>query len=595
MPQAVRSCFVLTVLLAACASPGGFAPTAPPDTGRRVVAEHGAVSSANPLASEAGVSILQAGGNAVDAAVATAFAIGVVEPQMSGMGGSGAMTIWLQKEGRAEYIDFYAAQNADTYQAAFDAGRIATGRPKPGDLRIVGIPGNVAGLLAAHERFGRLPRAQVMAPAIRLAEQGYPVNQVLADFILEDSAKVFRFDASRQLLWPGGKPLSPGDRLENPELAAALRRVAEDGAAGFYQGETARRVVETLNAGGNPATLSDLAGYKVQWERPLCSEYRGRVLLSAPPPQSGAQVLETLELMEPFDLPALGLPTQSPRALDVLASALRVGVADNRGNGDPNWTPVPAAGRVSEDYARERSALVGKGAVASPLAPGDPTPFDGAAPSPACAALKPYEATPVIPADSPQENQQPENDEAAHEGGETTHMSIVDSEGNAVALTQTNSTVFGSGASVSGFFLNDSGFFFTLENVHAPSLSRWRTRSTTIAPTVVLKDGQVEMVVGAPGGGLIQPTIVQTMVYVLDYGMDPLDAVRMPRLFSNPASSTVQMEIGFTAGALEGARGMGWEPTAVAPGYARIYMIVRRDGKWIAVADPRHNGEARGY
>ena len=234
-------------------------------------------------------------------------------------------------------------------------------------------------------------------------------------------------------------------------------------------------------------------------------------------------------------------------------------------------------------------SLVGKGAVTIPVPSGDALRHENDAPTSACAAIEPYGPTPAIPGEA-----RPERPEPAA-GGETTHMSVVDAEGNAVSLTQTNSSVWGSGASALGFFLNDSGFQFTLETARAPSLSRWRTRSTTIAPTVVLADGRVEMVVGAPGGGLIQPTIVQAMVYVLDYGMDPLEAVRMPRLFSNPASAEVQMEMGFTASALEEARTMGWTPVALSPGYARIYMIVRRGGRWIAVADPRHNGEARGY
>ena len=349
--------------------------------------------------------------------------------------------------------------------------------------------------------------------------------------------------------------------------------------------------MEALNAGGNPVTLADLAGYRVQWERPLCSTYRGRVLLSAPPPQSGAQVLHTLKLLEPFDMAALGLPTQSAEAFDVMASALRVGNADNRGNGDPNWAPVPAAGVVSEAFARARAPLVGSGEVEGSVERGDATSFDTAAPTAACAAIEPYGPSPSIPG---LPVSQPSSEIGA-EGGETTHMSVVDDEGNAVALTQTNSSVFGSGASVGGFFLNDSGFLFTPEVLRSPSLSSWRTRSTTISPTVVLDDGRVEMVVGAPGGGLIPTSIVQTMVYVLDYGMDPLEAVRMPRLFSNPGSATVQLETGFTAGTLEGARKMGWMPVALPPGYARLYMIVRRGGRWIAVADPRHNGEARGY
>ncbi|MCK7504055.1 MAG: gamma-glutamyltransferase [Desulfobacterales bacterium] len=294
----------------------------------------------------------------MDAAVATAFAVGVAEPYMSGVGGSGAMTIWLQKEGRAEFLDFYAAQNADTWAAALESGRITEQSTGPADLRIVGIPGQVAGLLAAHEKYGRLTRAQVLAPAIRLAEEGFPVHQVMAEFILSSEEKIARFAPSQRILMPGGKALAPGDRYRSPELAAVLRRVAEQGAPGFYQGETARRIVEALNAAGNPATMADMAGYPVQWERPVCAEYRGRVLLSAPPPQSGAHVLQTLELLEPFDLPALGLPTHSARALDVLASALRVGIADNRGQ----WGPeLGAHGRGREGVGGLRGGAVGAG------------------------------------------------------------------------------------------------------------------------------------------------------------------------------------------------------------------------------------------
>ena len=578
------------LLLAACSAPQAVPTTPPPDMGRRVVAEHGAVSSASPHASDAGLEILRAGGNAVDAAVATAFAVGVTEPQMSGIGGSGAMTIWIQVEGRADFIDFYAAQNADSWAAAFASGEMPVERTGPADLRIVGVPGAVAGLLAAHEKYGRLPRAQILAPAIRLAEGGFPINQVLAEFILSSKEKLGRFDASMALMMPGGEALAPGDRFRNPELAEALRRIADEGADGFYKGETARRLVETLNAGGNPVTLEDLANYPVQWERPVCATYRGRVLLSAPPPQSGANVLEVLKLVEPYDLPQLGLPTHSARALDVMASALRVATYDNFGNQDPNWSPMAAAGRVSDAYVKERSELVGKGRVVSPVPDGDALRFESETPPAECAALDPYGPTPTIPGVASSSA----GDEAPGHG-ETTHLSVVDADGNAVALTQTNSTVFGSGASVLGFFLNDSGFQFTPQSAAAPSLSRWRTRATTISPTLVLKDGRVEMVVGAPGGGLIQPTVAQTMIYVLDYGMDPLEAVRMPRLFANPRSGALQMETGFTASALEGARSMGWEPEALPPGYARIYMIARRGGRWVAVADPRHNGEARGY
>ena len=186
--------------------------------------------------------------------------------------------------------------------------------------------------------------------------------------------------------------------------------------------------------------------------------------------------------------------------------------------------------------------------------------------------------------------------EAAPAGGETTHLSVVDAEGNAVALTQTNSSTFGSGARVAGFFLNDSGIDFSRSpGGERTGRSEWHTRRTTIAPTIVLEDGRVAMVVGAPGAGRIPTAIVQNMVYVLDYGLDPLEAVRMPRIFPSTADPGVQLETGFDAEVLRQARRMGYRPAALSFGYARLYMIVRRGGRWIGVADPRHDGEVRGY
>ncbi|MGD8278471.1 MAG: gamma-glutamyltransferase [Gemmatimonadota bacterium] len=582
----MRSASAFAVAWLAGCAPAMVATTAPPDAGRRLAAEHAMVSSANPLASEAGLAMLEAGGNAVDAAVATAFAIGVVEPQMSGLGGGGSALVWMQETGRAEYLDFYAAQNIEAFRAKPDAA--VTGRPRPGDLRIVAVPGNVAGLLALHEKHGRLTRAQVVAPAIRLADGGFPVNQVLAQFIEQDSAKLHRFDASSRLMWPDGNALAPGARFRNPELAASLRTVADRGRPGFYEGELARKVVGAMNAGGHPVRVSDFAGYRVRWMRPLCADYRGRAVLSAPPPQTGSQVLHTLELIEPHDPVSLGLPTRSASAFDLLASVLRVGMADNRGNDDPAWTPVPAAGRVSAGFAASRSALVGAGRVPHAIEAADAARFDDAPPAAACAAYEPYGPAPAVAAGAPSD---PLNDDA---GAETTHISVVDADGNAVALTQTNSSTFGSGANVSGFFLNDSGYLFSPQSLQATAPVPWRTRTSTISPTIVLEDGRVRMVVGAPGSGRIPTAIAQTMVYVLDYGMDPMAAVRMPRMFPSATNPSVQLEIGYDAEVLEQVRSMGYEPAALSSGYARIYMVVRVGDEWVGVADPRHNGEVRG-
>jgi gamma-glutamyltranspeptidase/glutathione hydrolase len=577
------------LLLAACSSAPHptSSPTPPPDAGRRIEAKSGVVSSANALASEAGLEILRAGGNAVDAAVATAFAIGVVEPQMSGVGGGGAALVWMKGEGRPEYLDFYAAQYAPSFR-----GHTAPNR-RPDDLRIVGIPGNVAGLLELHERWGTLPRERVMAPAIRLAEEGFPVGQILAEMIRSDSAKLARFPASWTRYWPNGRPLQPGERLRNPELASTLRRIAAEGRKGFYEGPVAEQLVAALNAGGHPAERAHLEAYRPQWKRPLCMDYRGHTVLSAPPPQTGMQVLHTLALLEAHDLPALGLPTRSARAFDVLTSALRAGMTVGRLNDDPAWGAVPAAGVVSRDYARARAELVGTGEAAAAIPSLDPRPYDAASPAPACGRYEPYG-----PAGATRVSLAPVAADAAadpSEHGETTHLSVVDRDGNAVSLTQTNSTTFGAGAWVAGFFLNDSGFLFTDRNIDAPSESPWRVRVTTISPTVVLDRGEVRLVVGAPGAGRIPTSIVQAMVYALDYGMDPLDAVRMPRLFPTAERPVVQIEHGFSPSVLGEARAMGYEPALPAPGYARLYMIVRRGDHWVGVADPRHDGEVRGY
>jgi gamma-glutamyltranspeptidase/glutathione hydrolase len=595
------------------------ATMSPADEGKRIEAKNGVVTSANALASEAGLEMLRARGNAVDAAVATAFAIGVVEPQMSGLGGSGAATVWMKRDGRPAYLDFYAAQPVDSWRGHTDPepsqppgaapatasgsatqeveGAPTPGRRDPGDLRVVAVPGAVAGLLALHEKFGVLSREQVMAPAIRLAEEGFPVGQILADFIAapDTQRKIKPFPAAMALLFPNGKALAPGDTLWNPELAESLRRVAHDGRNGFYEGPTAAAVVTTLNAGKHPVTRTDFAAYEPQWKRPLCTDYRGLTVLSAPPPQTGFQILHTLELLEAFNLNALGLPTRSAAAFDVLASALRVGHAEARANGDPNWVPVPANGIVSAPFAAARKGLVGTGAAARSVDPADAAAFDHAMPLGACGRYEPYGPAQPVSTPSPQPAFDATGERADQEAGETTHLSVVDKSGNAVALTITNSSVWGSGGFTNGFFLNDSGFRFTNQNIDAPSRSRWRIRTTTIAPTLVLRNGEVQMVIGAPGGGRIPTEIVQVMVYILDYGLDPLDAVRMPRIFASAPNPRVQVEHGFTPQLLREVRSLGYDPIAESAGYARLYLIVRRGDSWIGIADTRHDGQPRGY
>jgi gamma-glutamyltranspeptidase/glutathione hydrolase len=609
-------CLAIAMALSVGAPTDGHAQRSgavpPADEAKRVEARNGVVTSANGLASEAGLQILRAGGNAVDAAVATAFAIGVVEPQMSGLGGSGSATVWMKREGTPSYLDFYAAQPVDAWrghtasalaraQTTATAGTPAPGGEDgaanaPGDLRVVGVPGSVAGLLALHEKYGVLTREQVIAPAIRLAEEGFPVGQILADFIVGGADKMKPFPKALALYFPGGKALGPGETLRNPELANSLRRISGEGRKGFYEGPTAEAVVATLNAGNHPLRLADLPKYEPQWKRPLCTDYRGFTVLSAPPPQTGFQILHALELLEPFDLKRLGLPTRSAAAFDVMASALRAAQSQSRFNSDPNWVAVPANGLSSAAFAATRQALVGKQSAGAAVSADDPAPFDAAAPAGDCGRYDPYGAALAVPNVAGQTQQRVDTADTAKDGdGETTHLSVVDKLGNAVALTVTNSSVWGSGGFAEGFFLNNSGFRFTDENIGAPSRSQWRIRNTTIAPTIVLRGGDVRAVIGAPGGGRIPTEILQVLVYVLDYGLDPLDAVRIPRIFTSAANPRVQLEHGFTPQLLREIRTMGYEPVAESAGYARLYLIVRRGKDWIGVADTRHDGQPRGY
>ena len=567
----------------ACARPVATpAPTLAPDLGKRAVGANGMVSSAHPLASEAGLTVLREGGNAVDAAVATAFAIGVVEPEMSGVGGSGAMLAWIAKDQRAEFLDFYAAQPIASFRAANAVGRDSTT-----PMRVVGVPGNVAGLLLAQERFGKLTRAQVLAPAIRLAEEGFPMYEVLASMIARDSAGLARDSVARSIYLKDGRLPALGEHVANPALARVLRVIAAEGRRGFYEGAIAADVIARMNRGGHPVTAADFARYEPVWRRPLCATYGDRVLLSAPPPEGGLQLVETVKLLAPARLTSLGLPTKDARAFDLFVSAMRVGQTANRANYDPRWRTVPARGLISDAFIAARASEVGSGTAAASVKSLDALTYD-AAPSPqACSVLAPYGAAPASGATAAGDD--------GPSGGETTHISVTDGDGNAVAVTVTNSSVFGSGAAVDGFFLNNSGAAITRAELDRADAPAWLTRITTIAPTLMLRDGKVELVIGSPGSGRIPLAMAQTIWYMVGYGLDPLEAVRMPRLTPSAGNADVEVESGFDPSVLAAVRAMGYRPEPPGFEYARIYLVARRGDTWVGVADPRHDGQVRGW
>jgi gamma-glutamyltranspeptidase / glutathione hydrolase len=560
------------------------------------------IASAHPLASDAGLEMLRAGGNAVDAAVATAFALGVVEPMMAGLGGSGGMLLWNHSSGRADYLDFYARAPANVES---DAAERRGDHP----ARLVAVPGTVAGLLEAHERFGRLERSVVLAPAIRLAAEGFPIGGLLARTIVGDSATIARHADGKRLLWPGGRPLGPGERLVQPELAATMERIAREGRAGFHDGPVAREIVGVLRAGGNPITLDDLRGFQPVWRRPMCGVYRGLTVLSAPPPQSGMQILQALNLLEAHDLRAHGLPSRSAASMHLLAGALRVAAADRmRYLGDPDHVRVPAVGLASVAYARQRAvdALSGSTAPAR-ITAGDPLPFDGTTPETSCAPHEPFTmagARQPVAASPPQLTLEQPIDHVAleHESdarsGETTHFSVVDAEGNAVAVTFTQGAYFGSGMFAAGTFLNNAMGIFSADPQSPNHLQPGRAPGSTTTPTILLEGERVRMVVGSPGGGRIPQTVVQAIVYAVDFGLSPLEALRMPRIFAHTSAPRLEFEQGVPGEVLEGLRALGYELEVLPPAslyFGGAQMIERRGARWIGAADPRRDGEARGH
>ncbi len=564
----------------------------------------GMVASAHPLATRIGVQVLEHGGNAVDAAVATAFAVGVVEPMMAGLGGSGGMLIWLADERRAEYLDFYAVAPADpdTTFPHYDGPNHTP--------RGVAVPGTVAGLLEALERHGTMDPNQVLEPAIRLAREGFPVSPLLARAIEGDSVKLSQSHRAREIFWPEHRPLRAGERLVQPELAETMERIAEEGRDGFHRGPVAREIIRVLSDGGNPMTEADLAGFTPRWRRPVCGLYRGREVLSAPPPQSGMQIIQTLNLLGPYELSELGLPIHSPAALHTLAAAIRTAAWDRRSFlDDPDQAAVPARALTSAGFAGERGVLVDPEGFGLPTRVPDANPWawEETAPPPGCAPLDPFPPSdPILRPSGPGGDDlesgpsggpalgEPEPEATRSdpsEDGETTHLSVVDDRGNAVALTFTQGVYFGTGAWAAGTFLNSGLFIFSTEGPNR--IAPGRAPASTTTPTILLRNGAAEMVVGSPGGGRIPPAVIQSIVYVLDYGMNPAAALAMPRINPQFTTPILEFEQGIPGETLAGVRERGWDPRVFPPRslhFGGVQMLWHDGEGWLGAADPRRDG-----
>ncbi|HEV2099841.1 MAG TPA: gamma-glutamyltransferase [Stellaceae bacterium] len=533
-----------------------------------VEARHGMVVTSQHIASEVGAGVLAAGGNAIDAAVAVGYALAVVDPCCGNIGGGGFMTIHLAT-GRETFINF-----RETAPAAATAGMYLDPAGKPiADLsrygwRSIGVPGTVMGLDRALREYGSLPRAAVMAPAIALARDGFELRGSDAELL---AAKADRFGrdpaAAKIFLRPDGSHFQPGDRLVQKDLAATLEAIAQKGPDAFYKGPVAAAVGRASRANGGILTARDFADYTVTEGPPLTCSYRSYTIVSAPPPSSGGvTICEILNILEGYDMKALGI--HSARSTQLMLEAMRRGYSDrNTYLGDPAVITNPLDRLLSKGYAAGIRAAIGGGEVrpSTPLA-------------------------------------------VVHEKAETTHYSIVDAAGNAVSVTYTLNGYFGAEviAPGTGFFLNNEMDDFTTQpgapNLYglvqgaADAIAPGKRPLSSMAPTLVEKDGRVLLVLGSPGGSRIITTVLETIMNIVDYGMGPQEAVDMPRfhyqglpdkVFCEPSALSPD-----TIGTLSA---MGYKFAEQKP-WGAVELIEIDDGRLWGANDPRRpDGAAIGY
>jgi gamma-glutamyltranspeptidase/glutathione hydrolase len=467
-------------------------------------ATKGMVVTAQHLASDVGADILRQGGNAVDAAVAVGYALAVVYPAAGNIGGGGFMTLRLA-DGRTHFLDFREkaplAATATMFQDA--QGNVVPNLSTESWLS-VGVPGSAAGLEAARQKYGTMKRAALMAPAIRLAADGFTLTPGDMQIFSIMAGALKRDPATAAIFVPGGVPLKAGDRLRQPELAASLKRLSEDGPAAMYHGPIGAAIVAASHAGGGILTMRDFDHYKVRELAPVECDYRGYHVISAPPPSSGGVTLcEILGIVQGYDLAAMGF--HSAAEVHVLVEAMRRAYMDrNNRLGDPDFVNNPVAALIDPAY----TASLRRG-------------------------IEPEHATPSASLHA---------SVLGHEGSNTTQFSIVDAAGNAVSVTYTLNEWFGSGhvAAGTGIVMNDEmddfsakpgvPNMFGLVQGANDAVAPGKTPLSSMTPTIVTKDGKLVMVVGSPGGSRIITITLEAIINMIDHGMNVQEAIDAPRI-----------------------------------------------------------------
>ena len=520
----------------------------------------GGVTCANPYAAEAGNSILKAGGNAIDAAVTTQFALAVTFPLGGNIGGGGFMVIrW--HDGQTQALDYreMAPSGASRDMYLDDFGNVLDSVSRYGGLAS-GVPGSVAGMVAAHERYGTVPFGKLLAPAIKLAREGFPITQIEANRLNKYKNDFLRFNRA-PIAFVKDSPWQAGDTLRQPELANTLEWIGKHGKDGFYKGKIAQAIVDEMKATNGIITLDDLAQYKAIWRKPVLGHYRDYQIISMPPPSSGGVTLmQLLETVESFRMDTMAF--HSPEAIHLMVEAEKRVYADRATHlGDADFYPVPMEGLLDSVYIHQRMpAIPEKATPASAISAGDLPP---------------------------------------EEHKNTTHFSIVDSFGNAVATTTTINSAYGSKVVVqgAGFFMNNEMDDFSakpgvpnqfgLLGNEANAIEPGKRMLSSMTPTIVAKDGQWWMVLGSPGGSTIITSVFQTIVNVTEFGLAGDKAVAAGRFHHQWRPDTIFVEKGvFSPRVQEALRKKGHH--IFERGHiGSVDAIFRTDEGIELVADPR--------
>jgi gamma-glutamyltranspeptidase / glutathione hydrolase len=539
-----------------------------------VLASHGMVVAQEGTAAKIGVDILRRGGNAVDAAVAVGFALAVTLPRAGNLGGGGFMLVYLAKEKTTAAIDYREAAPADTPRDVFlnETGEAVAAKSRDTGLA-VGVPGTVAGLSLALRNYGsgKFSIAELVAPAVALARSGIDVEDDLADSLPHAQARLKRWPASARIfLRPDGWPLGRGDRLVQPDLAAVLDAIGRDGERAFYDGPVAEKIVASVRAAGGRMTQDDLKSYRAVERAPLHGLYRSHEIVAMPPPSSGGiHIIELLNVLEGFPLAAQG--ANSAANIHLMAEAMKLAYADRAEYlGDPDHVLVPVKGLISKAYAQRLCAEIS---------------LVRARPSAEIKALDPL----------------------PYESDQTTHFSIVDNDGNAVANTYTLNFSYGLGlvAEGTGILLNNelddfaakpgakNAYGLTGGAANAPG-PRKRPLSS-MAPTFVFRDGELELVTGSPGGSRIITIVTEIILDIVDFGMNIAEATEAVRIHHQWLPDELQVERGLNPDTIRLLEALGHN-VAVHDAWGSAQSIFRENGVLMGAADTRQRGTlATGY